>query len=366
MTYSATAAVVRKAGGRISLEAVELDDLHDDEVLVRIEACGICHTDLKFQERLPLPAVFGHEGTGVVEAVGRAVTSVGEGDRVVLSYPWCGHCPLCKQKEPYRCENIPALKFGGKRLDGSKPIRLNGKGISSAFFQQSSFATRAVVFEHSVVKVDTKQPAEMLAALPCGVQTGAGAVLNTFEVQPGQSVVVFGVGAVGLSAVMAAKLVGASAIIAVDVLQTRLDLATELGATHTFNASEDPVVGKLKAVLPHGANYALDCSATQMGLKNSINVIGQGGKVGIFSAPAPGETFEFTTRGLFEKVASLHSIVQGFSRPQEFIPQLISYQEQGRFPYERLITTYRFEDINEAIADAKSGAAVKPILLMNE
>lgn len=365
MTYSATVAVVREPGGIHTLEDVELDALQDHEVLVRIEACGVCHTDLKFQTRLPLPAVFGHEGTGVIEAIGSSVTSLNPGDRVILSYPWCGHCPLCDDGEPFRCEHIPALKFGGQRLDGSKPVQLDGKPITSAFFQQSSFATRAIVMENAVVKVETEQPPEMLAALPCGVQTGAGAVLNTFNVQSGESIVIFGIGAVGLSAVMSAKMIGASPIIAVDMIQSRIDLAGELGATHTINISIEDSTKQIAAIAPRGVRYALDCSATVTALMNALDAIGQGGKVGIFSAPPPGQTFEFTTRTLFEKVASLHGIVQGHSVPRKLIPELIRFQEEGLFPYEKLITTYAFADINEALDEMKSGVAVKPVLLMD-
>lgn len=364
VSYPATAAIVREPGGPFSLESVDLDALRPHEVLVRIAACGICHTDLKFQSRLPLPGVFGHEGTGTVEAVGSAVTEAAVGDRVVLSYPWCGHCSPCEHGEPYRCKNIPALKFGGQRMDGSQPVRMNGMHVTSAFFQQSSFATHAIVVENAVVRVETDQPAAMLAALPCGVQTGAGAVLNTFAVAAGESIVIFGAGAVGLSAVMAGRLVGADRIIAVDMVTSRLELAHELGATHTFHAAEEDLPRQIAGILPNGAQYALDCSATEAGLNNSIEVIGQGGKVGIFSAPPAGETFPFTTRGLFDKVASLHSIVQGFSVPRAFIPQLIRYQEEGRFPYDRLVTTYPFNEINRAIADVKSGSAIKPVLLM--
>ena len=365
MPYPATAAIVREPGGPFTLESIDLDELQPHEVLVRIAACGICHTDLKFQSRLDLPGVFGHEGTGTVEAVGESVTVVAPGDRVVLSYPWCGSCPSCEQGEPYRCVNIPALKFGGQRMDGSRPVRMNGTKVTSAFFQQSSFATYSVVFENAVVPVVTDQPPEMLAALPCGVQTGAGAVLNTFEVGADESIVIFGVGAVGLSAVMAGKLVGAGSIIAVDMVASRLELACELGATDAFNAADKELLKKIAEICPNGAHYALDCSATEIGLKNSLDVIGQGGKVGIFSAPPGREnTFPFTTRVLFEKVASLHSIVQGFSVPREFIPKLVRYYEEGRFPYDRLVSTYPFTEINQAIADVKSGTAIKPVLLM--
>ena len=163
---------------------------------------------------------------------------------------------------------------------------------------------------------------------------------------------------------MAGELVGANPIIAIDMVQSRLDLAMDLGADYAFIASDPDLLDRIAAIMPRGTNYALDCSATVPALRNAIEVIGQGGKVGIFSAPPPGQMFEFTTRGLFEKVGSLHGIVQGFSVPQKFIPELIRYQEEGRFPYEKLVTTYKFEDINQAMADAESGTAVKPVLLM--
>ena len=205
MAYPATAAVVREPGGPFSLERVELDALRENEVLVRVQACGICHTDAKFQSRVPLPGVFGHEGAGVVEETGAAVTSVRAGDQVIISYPWCGACPSCERSEPFRCENIPALKFAGRRSDGSRTVRLNGHDVSSAFFQQSSFATHAIALEHALVPVQGSWAPEMLAALPCGVQTGAGAVFNTFRMGPGHSLVMLGVGPVGLSAIMAAR-----------------------------------------------------------------------------------------------------------------------------------------------------------------
>ena len=363
---TATAAIIRVPGGEATLEQVELDELRADEVLVKVQACGICFTDIKFQKMLPLPGVFGHEGTGIVEEVGASVTITKPGDRVILSYPWCGECPYCEDHEPYRCENIPALKFGGQRTDGTKPIRLNGEGITSAFFQQSSFATRAIVFEKAIVPVQTDQAPEMLAALPCGVQTGAGAILNTFDVKKGQSLIVFGAGAVGLSAVMAARLVGANPIVVVDRVASRLALARELGATHTVNFEEENVVDFVKGHWKRGMRYAFESSATVPALNNAIECLGQGGKVGIVSAPPPQETFPFNTRPLFVRVASMHSIVQGFSVPREFLPKLISYQEQGIFPYEKLVTTYPFEQFNQAMADVKAGTSVKPVLLMSE
>ena len=367
MTTSATAAIANDKSGTVSLEEVILDDIAPREVLVRIEACGICHTDEKFRQRLPLPAVFGHEGVGVVEAVGSTVGDVDVGERVILSYPFCTECAYCERSEPYRCERIPALKFGGKRLDGSATISLDGTDITSAFFQQSSFATHAIALEQAIVPVSDLAadcPAEVLAALPCGVQTGAGAVMNTFDGQVGESIAIMGAGAVGLSAVMAAKVIGMSPIICVDLHAGRLELAGELGATHVINVSDGDVVESIRSAAPEGARYALDSSATVPGLETAIAAIGQGGKVGIVSYPNEGEPFPFNTKELFLKVASLHGIVQGFSVPRAFLPRLLELYNRGVFPIDKLVTTYEFKDINTALDDAHSGAAIKPVLLM--
>lgn len=366
MAYSATAAVVREPGGTLALERVELDRLRDHEVLVRIQACGICHTDAKFQARVPLPGVFGHEGTGVVEDTGAAVTSVAAGDRVVISYPWCGTCPACERSEPWCCENIPALKFAGRRSDGSRTVRLDGAFVSSAFFQQSSFATRAIALEHALVPVRDGLPPEFLAALPCGVQTGAGAVLNTFAMKTGDSLAMFGVGAVGLSAIMAARAVDVFPRIAVDINPSRLERALELGATHALDARSEDVPRRVREWLPHGVSHALESAITAKALSDAVACLGQGGKVGIFSAPAKGDACVIATRALFAKVASLHGIVQGSAAPREFLPRLIAMQQAGQFPFERLITRYEFAEINRAFADLHEGRVVKPVLMFPE
>jgi aryl-alcohol dehydrogenase len=361
---SATAAILEPPGDEFSLGTVQLDELRADEALVRIEACGICHTDLKMTGRLPLPAVLGHEGTGVIEEVGKGITGFTAGDRVVLSYPWCGHCPFCEKSEPFRCERISALKFGGGRADGSRPLSRSGEPLTSAFFQQSSFATRAIVHSATLVPVQTDLPPELLAPLGCAVQTGAGAILNTFRVGAAEPLVVVGAGAVGLSAILAGRLVGASPLIAIDFHKTRLSLAQELGATHVFNATGSGVAAQVREVMPHGARYVLETSATVSGLNDAIGCVGQGGVVGIVSPPAPGEVPLLNLRGLFERVATLECIVQGSSVPREFIPKLIALQSQGKFPYEKLVTVYDFGEINRAVADARRGIAIKPVLRM--
>jgi len=365
VAYRALAAIARDLAGPVSIEEITLADLQPHEVLVRIEACGICYTDIKFRNRLRLPAVFGHEGVGVVEEVGDYVSTVRSGDRVILSYPFCTTCPSCRRDQPYACEEIPRLKFGGARTDGSKTIVAGDQPISSAFFQQSSFATHAIALEQSVIKVESDLPSRALAALPCGVQTGAGAVLNTFAMNSTHSLAVFGVGTVGLSAIMAARSAGAALRIAIDIVPQRLALAMSLGATHVIDARQPDVVHQLKKIASKGVTHALDTTAAIPLLEQAIDSLAQGGKVGIVSAPPMGQKDLFSTRGLFERVASLQGIVQGFSVPRRFLPKLLDLQSTGQFPFEKLITPYCFSDINTALADSAAGLVVKPVLIMD-
>jgi aryl-alcohol dehydrogenase len=262
------------------------------------------------------------------------------------------------------CENTFELSFSGSRADGSSVIRLDGKPISGSFFQQSSFASHAITLEWTVVPLESDLPPYMLAAIPCGIQTGAGAMINTFGVQEGESVIVFGAGTVGMSAVMAARMINASTIICVDVLQNRLEMAADLGATHVLNANEGEVPQRVREILPRGAQYAFDASATVRALQDAMECIGQGGRIAIVSFPQGGKKFPFTTRELFLRVGSLQGTIQGHSVPREFLPKLIEWQQKGLFPYEKFITTYDFADINKAFGDAEAGTAIKPVLLM--
>lgn len=365
MALKTTAAVISEQNGSFSFETVELDDLRSDEILVRIEASGVCHTDMKAQGMTPLPAVFGHEGTGFVESIGAGVTRVKVGDRVIISYPWCGVCPSCIEGHAYVCDHVFPLSFGGTRLDGSKTITLNGEPISGAFFQQSSFATHSITSERNVVPVEGDHAAEMLAAIPCGVQTGAGAVMNAFKVGSRDSLVVFGAGAVGLSAVMAGYLAGASPLIAVDVVEARLNLALELGATHTINVQQGDTVDRILDIVPSGVTFSFETSANAQAFLDAIACLGTGGECGIVAVPKMGENFPFSPQTLFRRCASLRGIIQGYALPHTFLPRILELNRQGRFPYERLITTYKFSDINKAFEESKAGGAIKPVLIMD-
>lgn len=364
MTTLATAAVIYAPREEFIFEKVELDDLQSEEILVRNEASGICHTDFVAQELMKLPAVVGHEGVGIVEAVGSQVSHVKPGDRVIMSYPSCGNCRGCRENKPYYCTHHISLGFNGTRIDGSQSIKLNRNPISSSFFQQSSFATHSIAVSRNVVPVDTSHSAKMLAAIPCGIQTGAGSILNTFRVAAKESLVVFGAGAVGLSAIMAGKLVEASPLIAVDIVQERLELALELGATHALNAKEGEIAQRIKEISPQGVHYSLETSGNEQALNDAIACLSTGGECGMVIAPHFGKKYLFSPTEIFRRAANLRGIIQGSSIPRTFLPTLLRLNREGRFPYERLISVYEFENINQAVADTKAGRAIKPVLEM--
>lgn len=207
--------------------------------------------------------------------------------------------------------------------------------------------------------------AEMLAALACGVQTGAGAILNTMKVGPRDSLVVFGAGAVGLSAIMAGRLAGASPLIAVDIVEERLNLALELGATHTLNAREGNVEARIREIVPRGVDFTFETSANEQALNDAITSLGMGGQCGIVIAPHFGQKYPFSPTEILSHAATVRGIIQGSALPNTFLPKLIALHQQGRFPYDRLITTYAFEDINKAFEDTKAGRAIKPVLKMS-
>ncbi|WP_375476548.1 NAD(P)-dependent alcohol dehydrogenase [uncultured Nostoc sp.] len=362
MVATTTAAVVHEPQGQFTFETIELDDLRSNEILVRNQASGICHTDFVAQNLMKLPIVLGHEGAGIVEAVGSRVSRVKPGDQVMISYPWCGNCCGCLKGQPYFCDRHISLGFGGTRLDGSHTMKLDGKSISGAFFQQSSFATHSIAVERNVVPAIGDWAAEMLAAIPCGVQTGAGSILNTFQVGLKEGLGVFGAGTVGLSAVMAGKLVGASPLIAIDLVEERLNLALELGATHVLNAKDGRVAERIKEIAPDGVRYTLETSGNEQALNDAIDCLSTGGECGMVIAPHFGEKYPFSPTQIFKRAANLRGIIQGSSVPNTFLPTLLELNRQGCFPFERLITVYDFQDINKAVEDTKAGKAIKPVL----
>lgn len=361
------AAVLYEADGPFKIEKLTIDRPGPNEVLVRIVAVGMCHTDAAVRHRdlpTPLPAVLGHEGAGIVEAVGAGVQKVVPGDHVVLTFPSCGLCDSCLTGRPSQCHLAFPLYFAGARLDGSHGLHCDHGPMHDRFFAQSSFATYALATERNVVKVPKDAPLELLGPLACGVQTGAGAVLNSLQVRMGTSFVVFGSGSVGLSAVMAAKLCGAAQIIAVDILPNRLSLAKELGATHVINSREQDASEEVRRITGAGAHYALDTTGRVDVIRGALNALRPGGVCGVLGASAPGAELLIDVNTFIGMSKTLRGIVEGDSVPDIFIPQMIALHRQGSFPFDRLVTFYALDDINQAMQDSESGRAIKPIIRM--
>lgn len=356
------AAVLRERNAPLRVEELELGEPGPGEVLVRVVGAGMCRTDFmpRHGELVPVPLVLGHEGAGVVEAVGPGVRRVHPGDHVVLSFDSCGGCARCRAGEPSYCDEFIFRNLSGLRLDGSTTLTDSaGARVNGRWFAQSSFATHTIATERSVVVVDDDLPLELMAPLGCGIQTGAGAVLVAMRVGVGDSIVIFGTGAVGLAAVMAARLAGARTIVAVDLHPKRRELALELGATHTVDGA-DPELASAVAGWTGGADFALDTtgipavSVTALGTLRARGVcglVGTGG--GDLVVPVPAMVTGRTLRYLME----------GDADPQRLIPMLVDLWRLGRFPFDRLVRTYSLAAVNDAERDYESGETVKPVLL---
>lgn len=361
-----TAAVVNKQSEPFAIEQLELDEPRADEVLVRIVGAGVCHTDLIVRDQwypVPLPAVLGHEGSGVVERVGAAVTKVQPGDHVALSYSACGRCRNCLQGAAPYCPHLYDYNFSGARPDGSTPITRAGEPISGSYFAQSSFATYALATERNTVKVPDDVPLELLGPLGCGIQTGAGGVLNALHPEAGTSIAVFGAGSVGMSAIMAAAVAGCTTIIGVDVRDNRLELARELGATHTVNGGEQDAVAEIQRITGDGADYTVETTASPAVFRQAVDALRLRGVCGLIGAAALGTEVSLDMNTiLFGR--TVRGIIEGDSIPDVFIPRLVELYRQGRFPFDRLVTFYDLDEINQAAEDSESGRVWKPVLRM--
>lgn len=360
-----SAAVVKEKSGPFLVEQVELSDPRDDEILVDVHATGVCHTDIGVRDQnypVPLPAVLGHEGAGIVEAVGRSVTKVAPGDPVMLTYAYCDRCDSCQQGLPGFCADFYAHNLAGCRLDGSSTLQgKDGSTLNGCFFGQSSFAERAIVTERNVVKLPEDVPLEIMGPLGCGIQTGAGAVINTLNPRPGSSIAIFGAGAVGQAAVMAAKIAGCTTIIAVDIQGGRLALAEELGATHVLNGSKVDATEEIRAITGSGVQYSLECSSLPKVFRQAVESLRIPGVCGLIGAAPLGTEVSFEMASiLFGR--TIRGIMQGDCAPDVFVPQLIDLWRRGLFPFDRLIEFYDLEDINEAVRASETGQVIKPVI----
>lgn len=359
-----TAALSGRGGAAPELVELEQESPRAGEMRIRLVATGICHTDLHEHpgRHSPQPIVLGHEGAGVVEELGEGVTGFAVGDHVILSGNSCGTCPSCLAGRPTYCDLAMPLCFGGKRLDGSTALCEGDHPVHSHFFGQSSFASHAIVPQRTAVTMDKDLPLEKLGPLGCGVVTGAGGVIEALKVGFGDSIAVFGTGGVGLSAVMAAKLVGAKRIVAVDLSEERLELAREFGATDTFRGDQDNLADAIRKVTGRGMQFTFNTTNAPPVHTLALDVLAMNGTAGFVAAPLG----EWSPQ-MFAMLAGgrqLRGILGGDANPRTFLPQLADYWRQGRLPFDRMLTFYPFAEIERAWADARSGAAIKPVLLM--
>jgi aryl-alcohol dehydrogenase len=362
-----TAAVARERFGAFTIETLDLVDPRPDELLVKIVASGMCQTDQHGRDgyyNTPLPAVFGHEGAGIVAAVGRDVTKFAPGDHVVISYPWCGTCANCRRHMEAHCQHSNELKMRGTRADGSTLMSQHGAPVYSAFFQQSSFATHAIANERFAVKVRSDAPLDLLGPFACSGQTGAGAVLNTMQPRPGDAFAVFGVGAVGLSGLMAARIAGCDPIIAVDIHEPRLALARELGATHVINhTGRTDVVAEIRRITGDGVRFSLETSAQPAVFREAVEALMPAGTCVLLGSARSGTEVALDMPFL-QNGRVVRGVIQGESHTQEFIPRLVDYLMQGQMPVDRMMTFYPLADINRAAQDSNDGTTIKPVLRM--
>ncbi len=357
-----TTAVAQQQGAKLTVESAVLDSPKANEVLVEIKASGICHTDAAGRDfaTTPYPVALGHEGAGIVKEVGSSVITVKPGDHVVLSFSYCGHCENCLTGHPANCIHLNELNFGGHNFDGTHRIHSeDGKDIST-FFGQSSFSTYSVVDEHGVTKVPSDVDISLFGPLGCGFQTGAGTVLNYLKPEFGSSIAIFGTGAVGLSAMMAAKIIGMDHIIAIDIHDNRLELAKKLGATETINSQKHNPEEVIKALLKAGIEYSIDTTGVPTVIKQAVHVLKPSGICALLGMDGD-VTFNIQEEVMGESKRVV-GVIEGDAIPQLFIPKLVNYYKKGLFPFDRLVKYYQLADINQAFEDSADGSVIKPIV----
>lgn len=357
-------AAVVKEQGSIKTETLNLAKPKSDEVLIKIVATGICHTDVSIANQdmeTPLPIALGHEGAGIVEGVGPGVTEFEKGDHVIVTFAVCNECKPCLTGHTGACEQYGPLNFEGMMRDRTTRLSQDGEDVYN-FFGQSSLATYAISHTSNMVKVSKELDLSILGPLGCGIQTGAGTILNKLKPEFGSSLTVFGAGGVGLSGIMAGNIVGCSEVIAVDINDERLELAKQLGATHTINSKEvKDVEAKIKEITNGGSTYAFDTTGIPAVINQGIKGLAQEGTIALVAIGGPVEID--VNYDLIMKNCSVVGVTQGLSVPKIFIPQLINYFESGRFPFDKLIKKYPFSDLEQALEDMKSGKTIKPVIL---
>ncbi|WP_280308141.1 NAD(P)-dependent alcohol dehydrogenase [Nocardia neocaledoniensis] len=354
------AAVSAGADTPLTVRTLTLRAPRPDEVLVRVLACGICHTDLTARAAVPatMPIVLGHEGAGVVEAVGGDVAGVAVGDRVLLTYQSCGNCPECVRGLPGYCAQWAVRNAG--RFGADSPLSSESGPVVGAFFGQSSFASHVLTTPRNLVVVDPDLDPVRIAAFGCSVQTGAGVVAEVLAPDASSVLAIFGVGAVGMSALLAARALGVGTVVAVDLSPDRLALAAELGADLVLDGGAGDVAARIAALPGGGATHALDTTGAAPVLATALDSLTARGVlavVGLGSSPVPVDV-----AGLIGRGKTLRGSMEGDVDPRVFLPRLTEWYRRGLLPMDKLVRAYPVDRINDAVADMATGTVIKAVV----
>lgn len=362
------AAVLHETKQPLRVEEVELDPPANGEVLVRVGAAGVCHSDYHFMNGdlpITLPCVLGHEGAGVVEEVGEGVTSVRPGDHVVMLFrASCGRCQFCQRGRPALCAMAGQLRTTGLLLDGTSRLH-HDIGPLHHFLGVSCLAERAVLPEQGVVKIRGDVPLEVAALMGCSVMTGIGAVMNTAGVEPGASVLIIGAGGVGLNTIMGAVLVGANPIIAADLLDSKLELARSFGATHAINSKEEDLVAAVRELTGgEGVDYAFEVIGNSQTMTAAYQALRRAGTAVAVGIPPFGTEMTINAGELVYQEKTLKGSYYGTARPQSDMPRLLDLFMAGRLPLDRLVSRrYRLEEVNDAYAALLAGEVARSVVI---
>lgn len=363
------AAVVPEVGAQFEIrDNIDLHEVGPTDLQIHMVASGICHSDeaiRKGDASLGYPVILGHEGAGIVEKVGSEVKNFEVGDHVILSFYSDGTCDNCLKGMPTKCRSYAQYNLSGVRADGEDHFQENGQHISD-MFNQSSFTTTTVVDQRNAVKIDKSFDLRKVGPLGCGYVTGSGTVLNTLKPKPGDTIAVFGTGAVGLAAMMAGRISGCIKVIAVDIVPERLELAKELGATHTINSKQEDAVAKIKELTGgYGVDWTVDTTGLPAVIKNAIAALAQGGTCAAI-AVTPHLIELSTWNDLCVDDKKVVGVNMGDSIPQIDIPRLLEFYKLGWFDFDKTEKFYDFEEINQANADSVSGKTIKPVLIIDK
>ena len=348
------------------IEEVDLDGPQHGEVLVKIAAAGLCHSDLSVingDRPRPMPMALGHEAAGVVAEVGPGVLDLTPGDPVVMVFvPSCGHCLPCAEGRPALCEPGAAANGAGTLISGARRLRLRGEPVNH-HLGCSAFAEYATVSRHSLVKVDRDLPLEEAALFGCAVLTGMGAVVNTARLRAGASTAVIGLGGVGLAALLGARAAGARTIVAIDLSAAKRQLAMELGATHAFDGADPDVVDAVKAATGGGLEVVFEMAGSIRAFETAYRITRRGGTTVTAGLPPPAAAFALPIVNLVAEERTVRGSYIGTCVPSRDIPRFVALYRQGRLPVDRLMSgTLRLDQINEGFDRLASGEAVRQVL----